>query len=126
MPAPVLTKKVSQTNALAGKIGSAAHCQRPALACSRVIKYSDRDISKTSNSSFMRLRKNSSGGVVTTISRSSLADLTVPSMRGSKRGFLVTATFNFSIRLGLFRCQVVESYIRRRPDHVKPVDWIAA
>src|SRR6266545_2792351 len=108
MPEAVLTKYPSQTNALAGKIGNADHCQRLFFACSRVIKYSDSDISKTSNSSFLRLRKNSSGGVVTTISRSSLVDFIVRSMRGSKRGFLVTPTFNFSIRLGLFRCQVIE------------------
>ena len=70
MPAPVLTNKVIQTNALAGKIGNAAHCQRSPLACSRVMRNSDSDISKTSNSSFLRFLKNSSGGVVTWMFRS--------------------------------------------------------
>src|SRR5689334_17242542 len=110
IPDCVLTKSPSQTNALAGKIGSAAHCHRLPLARSRVMRYSDSDISNTSNSSFFRLRKKSSGGVVTVMSRSSRGDVTLFSTSGSKRGFLVTPIFNLSI--GASRL-VFLSYIRR-------------
>src|SRR5262245_13933320 len=88
---------VKQTNALAGKIGNACHCQRPGAACSRVIRNSDSDISKMSNSSFFKFLKNSSGGVVTWMFRFTLSDLTLPSINGSKRGFLVTPNFNSSM-----------------------------
>src|SRR6185436_3958182 len=111
----VLTNRPNQTNALAGKIGSALHCQRSPRARSRVMRYSDSDISKTSNSSFFRLRKKSSGGVVTVISRSSRGDATVFSTSGSKRGFLVTPILSVSIGFSL----AFLSYIRRADGELK-------
>src|ERR1044071_726635 len=102
IPDVVLTKSPSQTNALAGMIGSAAHCQRLPLARSRVMRYSDSDISNMSNSSFLRLRKKSSGGVVTVMLRSSRGDVTLFSTSGSNRGFLVTPILSGNI--GVLAC----------------------
>ena len=74
--------------------GSADQSQRPTSRRSIASNVSEIDISKTSNSSYIRLRKNKVPGSIVTQLRSMPCGLTAPSFSGCTRGLSEKAIVN--------------------------------